>query len=109
MKDQPLFTLTGNDHPDTSHEAAQKVARSASTQRARIVELFHNSEHPDLRFHRGNWTDAEIGFALEMEMNSVRPRRVGLVRDGVLELDVKRLCCVTGNKSQAWKLTTKEE
>lgn len=79
----------------TSEAAARRVAPRVKSQRARILEFL--KEH-------GPATDHDIGAALGLSGDSVRPRRFALVVDGlVVRVDEKGITA-SGNEATRWGL-----
>jgi transcription initiation factor IIE alpha subunit len=68
--------LVRNDHPDTSRQAAELVLPKSGTQRRKVYDLI---------CRWGEATDSEIQRALGMNGNTERPRRVELVRQGLIK------------------------
>jgi predicted ArsR family transcriptional regulator len=63
----------------------------------------------DVIARQGPVTDQEIAAALyATDPNFVRPRRFELVREGVVEPDLKRKCKVTGKTSITWRLARRD-
>lgn len=62
--------------PTSVAAAASQTKAKKESQRQRIL---------DLLAERGPLTDEAIGLALVLELNAVRPRRVKLVADGLVE------------------------
>lgn len=80
---------------DTSLEAAASVAKGgrAATYRARVLECIRQRPR----------TDEEIGDALAMGQNTVRPRRRELQLDGVVRDSGERRKTSTGRKAIVWE------
>lgn len=81
---------------DTSLEAAASVAKGgrAATYRARVLDSLRQSPK----------TDEEIGLALGMGQNTVRPRRRELQTDGVVRDSGERRPTTTGRKAIVWEV-----
>jgi len=70
------FDAPAQQHSPTSVAAAKAITpEKRGTQRARILEHLGRV---------GPCTDEEIGLALELDLNAVRPRRVKLLDDGLV-------------------------
>lgn len=80
---------------DTQVEAAARVAPKTPTQRQR-VHTFIGSRGPM------GATDEEIGYALNLSQNSVRPRRLELVEAGLVKDSERRRNTVGGNPAIVW-------
>lgn len=74
----PEEGLFRNDHPETSVEAARAVAKKTVADRARI-EGYLKSLTPD------GASDRDLQDHLPMESSTERPRRVELVRAGIVK------------------------
>lgn len=86
--------LTRADAPDTSIIAAADVLPRTGTQRRRVYDFIRRqAEH--------GATDEEIQEALRMGGNTERPRRVELVRDGLV-VDSERRRTHGGRPAIVW-------
>lgn len=85
-------------HSDTSKAAAERILPHMSKQRRRVYLYL------ELRGEDGA-TDEEVCDALKMSGSSVRPRRVELVRDGLVEDSGIRQVCESGREAVVWRIT----
>ncbi len=74
LPDRP-GTITGHDHPSTSHEAAERVVPRSGTQRRKVLWALSVAGFNGL-------TDEEIQHYLVMNPSSERPRRIELLNRG---------------------------
>lgn len=88
-------TTTGRDHPQTSVEAAYRALGRSGTCRRRI--LFALSLSP--------MTDEEMQFHLRMGANTQRPRRIELVRLGMVTASENQRRSISGSWSIVWAIT----
>jgi len=88
-------TTTGGQHPQTSVDAARRVYIRSGTGRYRVLGILV----------LGDYTDDEIQELLGMPANTQRPRRVELVRDGLVAATDQRRRTFTGNWSTVWTAT----
>ena len=84
------------DHPETSHEAAEKIAEPAGTLRARVLSFIE---------YWGGATDEEIQLGLKMNPSTERPRRVELVERGLVEDSGETRPTRSGRKATVWRST----
>lgn len=80
---------------DTQVAAALAVSPKTPTQRQRVLDLIRDRGV-------GGLTDEEIGYALSLSQNSVRPRRLELVEAGLVEDSGRRRATVGGNPAIVW-------
>lgn len=86
--------LVSRKHPDTSFDAATLVYPRSGTQRRRVYDEIRKSGESGA-------CDIEVQDSLGMEGNSVRPRRVELVRDGLVR-DSGRRRSFKGRNCVVW-------
>lgn len=86
------------DAGDTEQAAAERVRPRTGTQRRRVLAAFVRA-YPEGR------TDDELVAELGLTPNSVRPRRVELVRGGWLVDSGERRPTPTGSPAVVWELT----
>jgi transcription initiation factor IIE alpha subunit len=96
MKLDENKTTTGRRHPATSIEAACRAVSNTGGARRRVLEAL--ADH-DL-------TDEELQDRLRMGANTQRPRRVELVRLGLITASDQRRPTMTGCWSTVWTITT---
>lgn len=99
--DEP-HTLTRNDHPETSHAAARRVHLRTGTARRRVMEVLVDAQPWGL-------SDEDIADRLRMSLNTVRPRRVELVRAGYVRDSQDQTVTRTGCRSILWIATAAGE
>lgn len=82
-------------HSVTSREAAKSIAKSSQTFKSMVHSFIKTS---------GDYgcTDEEIQTSLEMNPSTQRPRRVDLVRDGVVEDSGKQRKTRSGRNAVVW-------
>ena len=91
-------TATGRDHPETSHQAAERARPLAGTQRARILAyLVERGEE--------GATDNEIQEATGIILQSEIPARNSLVADGYARATDRRRPSPSGNPAIVWQAT----
>lgn len=88
-------TTTGRDHPDTSLDAAYRALGRSGTCRRRILYALRMSP----------MTDEEMQFHLRMSPNTQRPRRLELVRGGMVVATDERRRGMSGASSIVWQAT----
>ena len=81
-------------HSDTSVAAAKSVVTIADTQRSRVHWIIKE---------QGPITDETIADRLEMNPNTVRPRRGELVRQGRVRDSKRRTHTKSGRKAVMWE------
>ena len=91
------WTLTGHNHPETSHQAAAIVAPLRSKQRRLILAILADAPH----------IDDELLTLSGLGANSCRPCRVELVRLGLVQDSLKRRYNSKGHACILWEITTK--
>lgn len=79
----------------TSRRAAVKALPKSGTKRARLFRFLEQS---------GGATDEEMELALGISGNTVRPTRVSLVRDGLVEESGHTRPTVSGNDAIVWRV-----
>lgn len=67
-----------NNAKETSRDAAQKVLPKSGTQRAKVYDAIKAAGESGL-------TDAEVLLHVRINGNSIRPRRLELVEQGLIE------------------------
>ncbi len=95
--DEP-HTITGRDHPETSHEAAAGMRVRSGTARRHVVTALHSIGE------RGR-TDEELQWLLGMSPSTERPRRLELVQAGYVVDTGARRPTASGARSIVWKIT----
>lgn len=105
MNDQLSLTddvrgLVRRDHRPTAQHAADAV-RSGNARRRVLQAIAEASDT-----WRGGLTDEELTDALAMSPNTVRPRRVELVREGWVEASpLHTRPSAYGREMQVWRVT----
>lgn len=95
--DMPLF----NQRPPAQRHSATSVAAAASLDDATLTKL-HRKVLDYLQAHPAGATDEEIAWALGMNPSTERPRRIELVKRGlVVQAGVKK--AASGRKATAWR------
>jgi len=82
-------------HSPTSRAAAKEIAGPARSLKSRVHEFI-------ARRGDSGCTDEEIQIALEMNPSTQRPRRVDLVRDGVVEDSGRQRKTRSGRNATIW-------
>lgn len=99
MTEQPdLFPLPYVRHSETSKAAAIAAEPNAGTQRARVLDCLREytaSVYVGL-------TDNEMQFILHMNPSTQRPRRVELVRAGLVVDSGKTRLTPSGKRAVVW-------
>lgn len=80
----------------TSKAAAEEIAASAGTLRALVLQCLKQ---------RGPLTDEEIQQACEMAANTERPRRIELVKAGLVVNSGGTKLTQSGRKAVLWRAT----
>ena len=94
--DQPdLFTLPYVRHSETSKAAAIAAEPNAGTQRARVLALLRG-------FPRNGFADHEVQQLLNMNPSTQRPRRVELVKAGLVVDTGKTRLTPSGKRAVVW-------
>lgn len=88
----------------TSAEAAERAEPRAGTDRALVLRAIRVG----LMTAEG-MTDDEIQSCLDMNPSTVRPRRVELVRDGLVEDSGKRRKTRSGRLATVWRAVPAKE
>ncbi len=88
-------TTTGRDHPETSVIAARRALGRSGNCRRQILYA--------LRF--SPMTDEEMQLFLRMSANTQRPRRIELLRAGLLAYTDERRPTLSGSPSIVWEIT----
>jgi hypothetical protein len=108
----PFENRLGPSHhnaPETSGQAAVANYPRSGTQRAKVLVAIAFcsvlDENLRARGFRFGATDDEIANAVGLVGNSVRPRRIELVRDGLVEDSGKRRSSNMGHPAVVWTLT----
>lgn len=89
-------TTTGRAHPQTSIAAACRALGSTGSARRRVLVALADADS----------TDEELQARLRMAANTQRPRRVELVRLGLVSATEDRRPTATGAPSIVWAATT---
>jgi hypothetical protein len=80
---------------ETSREAAEYAATHADTQRLRVLEVIQNQ----------GWygaTDKEIQAFAKLEGSTQRPRRIELLKAGLIEDSGRTRVTLSGRKAVVW-------
>jgi hypothetical protein len=88
-------TMPCQPHSDTSRSAARRAGRGANTILARVQRYFEE---------RRQSTDEQMMDALDLEISNGIPRRVELVRSGVLRDSGRRWTNRSGRKAVVWEV-----
>ena len=94
------ISLPYQKHSDTSLAAARKALNGANTQRARVYRLLW-------RFPEG-LADFQIQEKLAMNPSTQRPRRIELVRDGLVRDSGHRRLTASNRKAVVWRIIAME-
>lgn len=92
-----ILDLPPHVHTETSYRAAEEIKSHAP--RLRSLVLGYIQEHPGC-------TDEEISDGLGIGSNSCRPRRIELLRAGLIELIDENGKTKSGRKAARWKVRT---
>lgn len=95
------YGLVRNDHPETAQEAAKEIKLRSGTQRAAV--LLHLLE--DHKAGMIGSSDELIAAVTGLGPSSERPRRVELVRMGLVEPSGKTIRTSTGYEAMMWRCT----
>lgn len=92
------FDAPAQPHSATSRAAAgRQTPEKRDTDRQRILDALERL---------GPLTDEQIGRATGIGANTVRPRRVELVRDGLVVAADQEGRTATGSRATRWSVTT---
>lgn len=89
-------TSTGAGHPDTSHEAAERVLPRSGTQRAKVLRYFISIWPEGL-------TDEEVRIRLDLPFGSALARRNELMNDGWVKDTGQRRITEAGGRAIVWQ------
>ncbi len=92
--DRNVVIIARNAQP-TSRKAALRALPKSGTKRSRLYTFLDQS---------GGATDEEMELALGIPGNTVRPTRVSLVRDGLVEESGKTRPTISGNDAIVWRV-----
>jgi hypothetical protein len=90
-------TLTGSNHPETSHEAAARALGKSGSARRRVLAALTKFA----------LTDDEMQYLLRMPANTQRPRRVELVEMGYVQSTGLRRTTPSGAEAIVWYASPK--
>lgn len=93
-------TLPYQPHSDTSREAAEKAAPRAMTDSQRVLALFQ--KWPAIGF-----TDEELIRFTGMNPSTARPRRIDLVKAGLVRDSGRRRKTLSGSWAVVWEVVPK--
>lgn len=97
LDDLPLFAAPAQRHSATSVAAADSMDRSTMNRLQRLIYDF-------LRDQPEGATDEEIAHACGLNPSTARPRRIELVRHGLVVEDGERKTA-SGRRATVWKAT----
>lgn len=83
---------------DTSVEIYRRIRPRLDTKRRQVYAVLKSATQAGF-----DMTDKELSRALHWEINCVTGRRDELVKAGLVILNQKRRCGVTGNMCMSWK------
>jgi predicted ArsR family transcriptional regulator len=95
-EEQSLFDPPFQAHSRTSHDAATAIRPHTETMRERVRREIA---------YQGPLTDQQIAHLLNLDGSSVRPRRIELLRAGVIEAAGEALTD-SGRKATLWRAVT---
>jgi len=84
---------------DTSVEIFRSIQPVLARKRAEVYEVLRSATRNGF-----DMTDKELSRALHWEINCITGRRDELVKLGLVVLNQKRSCGVTGNRAKSWKV-----
>lgn len=84
---------------DTSLEIYRRIKPRLDTKRRQVYAVLKSATQAGF-----DMTDKELSRALHWEINCVTGRRDELVKAGVVVLNQKRKCGVTGNRAKSWRV-----
>ena len=84
---------------DTSLQIYRQIQPTLGTKRAQVLKVLRSATQAGF-----DMTDKELSRALHWEINCITGRRDELVKLGLVVLNQKRGCGVTGNRAKAWKV-----
>lgn len=96
---QPLLPFQA--HSATSRQAAEDAKPGAATERRKVL-LYLQSRGED------GATDEECQLALSMNPSTQRPRRVELVRSGLVKDSGRKRRTASGREAVVWTVATVE-
>jgi L-alanine-DL-glutamate epimerase-like enolase superfamily enzyme len=76
-----------------------KVLPHLAASQAIVFHILSDASHNNF-----DMTDKELSRALHWEINCITGRRDELVKLGLVVLNQKRSCGVTGNRAKSWKV-----
>lgn len=82
-------------HSEPSSHAAESIQEQTPTLRAKVFKCI-------LQAGSHGHTDEEIQFSLDINPNSERPRRIELVRLGMIRDSGKQRQTISGRKAAVW-------
>jgi hypothetical protein len=83
---------------DTSLQIYRQIQPTLGTKRAQVLKVLRSATQAGF-----DMTDKELSRALHWEINCITGRRDELVKLGLVVLNQKRSCGVTGNRAKSWK------
>ena len=84
---------------DTSLEIYRHIQPTLARRRTQVLEVLRSATQAGF-----DMTDKELSRALHWEINCITGRRDELVKLGLVVLNQKRSCGVTGNRAKSWKV-----
>jgi len=84
---------------DTSLQIYRQIQPTLGTKRAQVLKVLRSATQAGF-----DMTDKELSRALHWEINCITGRRDELVKLGLVVLNQKRSCGVTGNRAKSWKV-----
>lgn len=96
---QPM-TLPYQPHSETSREAAEELEPKASTLRAKVLDYIRKT---------GRVTDEQLQEALNMNPSTQRPRRVELVKMGLICDSGTTAITRSGRRAVLWEAPSNEQ
>ena len=103
MTEQPYLPF--QQHSDTSRAAAEAFQPRAETELWRVWSLFKTRHEAG----QGGLTDEEVQAHLEMGSSTERPRRIDLVRRGILRDSTARRPTSSGRAAVVWEWVPESE
>ena len=93
--------LVRRDHGRTAHAAAKDIESVSGAQRRAVYKAILEAT--------AGLTDEEVQIILDLDPSSERPRRVELVRDGLVVDSGRTRLTVSGRKATVWVAVKRED
>ena len=87
---------------ETSKQSYKEIQKELGKRQFLVLNAF-----TELCYLNGDATDVEVAKYLNVDTNTIRPRRFELVLYKLIGFNQKRICKVTGKRVMAWKVLRK--